>query len=166
MGSSFRIPIDIGILPDLRHLCLQLQCPRSSALIPGEHAFWLPNSANFPTQIEVLQIIVYSITTLPDSRAFFCNGIDDQTTWGVLHSETLQKKHPHLRKITLNFDLEIVPAECDVYYGALSLSDLSHHLASDLKVLLAPTDTASTRINISASLTVVFESKRLNCVAI
>jgi hypothetical protein len=166
MGSSFRIPIDIGILPDLRRLCLELRCPRSNALIPGDHAFWLPNSANSPTQIEVLQIIVYSIATLPDSRVFFCNGADDQTTWGILHSETLQKKHPNLRKIILSFDLEIVPAECDVYYGALSLSDLSYYLASDLKVLLAPTDAASTRIDISASLVVVFNSKRSNCVAI
>ena len=166
MGSSFRIPIDIGILPDLRNLCLELQCPRSDALIPGDHVFWLPNSANSPTQIEVLQIIVYSITAVPDSRAFFCNAADDQTTWDILHSEMLQRKHPHLRKIILNFDLEIVPAECDDYYGALSLSDLSHHLASDLKFLLAPTDAASTRIDISASLAVAFESKRLNRVAI
>jgi len=162
MGSSFRIPIDIGILPDLRCLRLQLQCPKSNTLIASGHVFWLPNSANPPTQIEALQIIVHSTTTIPDSRTFFCNGeADDQTTWDILHSDVLREKHPRLRRITLNFNLEILPAEYDDQDGTLSLSYLSHHLASDLRVLLAPPDTTS-RIDISVSLDVVFESQRLN----
>jgi len=166
MGSSFRIPIDIGTLPDLRCLRLQLQCPKSNTLIASGHVLWLPNSANPPTKIEVLQIIVDSITTVPDSRTFFCNGeADDQTTWDALHSDALREKHPRLRKITLNFNLEIVPAECDDRDGTFSLLDLSHHLASDLRVLLAPPG-ATSRIDISVSLDVVFESQRLNRVVI
>ena len=166
MASSFRIAVDVGILPDLRSLRLQLRCPRSNTLIPGDHVFWLPNSANYPMQIEVLQIILYSITTASNSKTFFCNGAHDQTPWDILHSDGLRAKHPHLRQIMLNFDLEIVPTECDDQYDALSLSELSRHLASDLRVLLAPADATSTRIHISASLDVVFEWKRLNCVII
>lgn len=162
MGSSFRIPIDTGILPDLRSLRLQLQCPKSNSIIPGQDVFWLLNSANNPTQIEDLRIIVYSITSLPQSRAFFRNDADDSPFWDVLHSENLRKKHSCLQKIFLNFNLEIMNAESNDQYGTFSISDLSHNLASDLRVLLAPADAISTRIDISASLDVVFESQRLH----
>ena len=60
----------------------------------------------------------------------------------------------------LNLDLEIVPTECDDQYGALSFSELCRHLVSDLMVL--PTGALSTKIHMSASLDMVFESKRLN----
>ena len=47
----------------------------------------------------------------------------------------------------LNFDLEIVPTECDDQYGALSFSELCRHLVSDLMVL--PTGALSTKIHVS-----------------